>query len=534
MATDCTSGSSSTKQHKEKTMKFRSRVTAVALVTAAALALTACSAGGSGSGSGATDAAAAKGGTLTIGALVDVKSFDPAQAHIGHYLQYFQPVYDSLLRREADGTLVPMLATKWAYNTDKTALTLNLRDDVTFTDGAKLDAAVVKTNLDRFRTGNGPDASTLAQVSDVTVKDATTVVITLKAPDPALLDYLGNADGFIASPKAVEGGKLATDPVGSGPYTLDKSATVAASQYTFVKNPKYWDKSLQVYDTIVVKPIADPTAMVNAVVSGQVNAGLLTAKTEAQAKNAGLTEYKYPTDWQGLLIFDRAGAMVPELANVKVRQAINYAIDKDALLAQVGKGFGTVTSQPFGQGTDAFDKSLENAYPYDAAKAKKLMKESGVGDFTVTMPSVAGYMDPALTAGIGQNLADIGITVNWENIAGADFVSGLVQGKFAMSWFSLFQGSPWVAANQMITPNATYNPFHTTDPKVEEFVTAIQTGSADEQKTAAQELNKYVVGQAWFAPFYRPDQIFFTDKKTTTKPQLQQAVPSIYSYAPAK
>ncbi len=513
-------------------MKFRSRVAAVTLVTAAALALAACSTGAP--GTGATGGTAVKGGTLTIGAVADVKSFDPAQAHIGHYLQYYQPVYDSLLRREPDGTLVPMLATKWAYDTAKTVLTLTLRSDVTFTDGTKLDAAAVKTNLDRFRTGNGPDASTLAQVSDVTAKDATTVVITLKAPDPALLDYLGNADGFIASPKAVDGGKLATDPVGSGPYTLDKSATVAASQYTFVKNPKYWDPSLQVYDKIVVKPILDTTAMVNALVSGQVNAAILNAKTEAQAKNAGLTEYKYPTDWQGLLIFDRGGKMVPELANVKVRQAINFAIDKKTLLAQVAKGFGTVTSQPFGEGTAAFDKSLEDAYPYDPAQAKKLMKEAGVGPFSVSMPTVAGLMDPALAAGIAQNLADIGITVNWQNIAGADFVSSLVQGKFPMAWFSLFQGSPWVAANQIITPNATYNPFHTTDPKVEQLVTQIQTGSADEQKTAAQALNKYVVDQAWFAPFYRPDQIFFTDKKTTTTPQLQQAVPSIYSYAPAK
>lgn len=512
-------------------MKFRSRATAVALVTAAALALTACS-GGGGTANPSDGAAAGKGGTLTIGTLQDVKSFDPAQAHIGHYVQYYQPVYDSLLRREADGTLVPMLAKKWEYNADKTVLTLTLRDDVTFTDGTKLDAAAVKTNLDRFRTGNGPDASTLAQVTDVAAKDATTVVITLKAPDPALLDYLGNADGFIASPKAVDGGKLATDPVGSGPYTLDKSATVAASQYTFVKNPKYWDPSLQVYDKIVLKPILDTTAMVNAIVSGQVNAALLTAKTEAQAKNAGLTEYKYPTDWQGLLIFDRDGKMVPELANVKVRQAMNYAIDKKTLLEQVAKGFGTVTSQPFGEGTAAFDPALEDAYAYDPAKAKELM--AGVSPFTITMPTVQGLFDPALQAGIGQNLGDIGITVKWENVAGADFISSMVQGKYPVSWFSLFQGSPWVAANQIITPNATYNPFHTTDPKVEELVTTIQTGSDAEQKTAAKELNKYMVDQAWFAPFYRPDQIFFTDKKTTTKPQLQQAVPSIYSYAPAK
>jgi peptide/nickel transport system substrate-binding protein len=513
-------------------MKFRPRAAAVALVAVAALVLTACSGGGS---TPAPAASAAKGGTLTIGALVDVKSFDPAQSHIGHYLQYDQPVYDSLLRREPDGKLVPMLATKWSYNSDNTVLTLTIRSDVKFSDGTKLDAAAVKLNLDRFRTGNGPDASTLAQVSGVEAKDATTVVITLKAADPAMLDYLGNADGFIASPKAIEGGKIDTAPVGSGPYTLDAASTVAGSTYTFVKSKNYWDPSLQVYDKIVVKPILDTTAMLNALLSGQLNAALLTAKTEAQAKSAGMTEYKFGTDWQGLLIFDRDGKMVPALKDVRVRQAINYAIDKDTLLKQVGQGFGTVTNQVFGPTTTAYDKSLDKSYPYDPAKAKKLMAAAGYANgFSVTMPTVAGFFDPALTAGIGQNLADIGITVDWQNIAGSDFISGMIQGKFAMSWFSLFQGSPWVAANQIITPNATYNPFHSTDPKVESLVTTIQTGSAADQAKAAKELNKYVTTEAWFAPFYRPDQIFFTDKNTTTVPQVQQAIPSIYSYSPKK
>jgi peptide/nickel transport system substrate-binding protein len=516
-------------------MKFRPLVAAAALLTASALALAGCSAGGSSSSEGSPATPAAGGGTLTIGALVDVKSFDPAQAHIGHYLQYFQPVYDSLLRRQPDGKLVPMLAKKWAYNDDKTKLTMTLRDDVKFTDGTKLDAAAVKVNLDRFRTENGPDASTLAHVSDVQATDDTTVVLSLAAPDPALLDYLATADGFIASPGAIHGGKIATTPVGSGPYTLDASATVAGSKYTFVKTKGYWDPSLQVYDDIVVKPILDTTAMLNALLSGQVNAALLTAKTEAQAKGAGMTEYRYPTDWQGLLIFDRDGAMVPALKDVRVRQAMNYAIDKAALLKQVGQGIGTVTNQVFGPTTKAYDDSLDKTYPYDPKKAKKLLADAGFArGFSITMPTVSGLFDPALQAGITQNLADVGITVNWENVAGADFISSMIKGKYPVSWFSLFQGSPWVAVNQIIAPKATYNPFHTTDPKVEELIGTIQSGSDSEQADAAKQLNAYIAKQAWFAPFYRPDQVLFTDKKTTTKPQAQQAVPSIYSYAPAE
>ena len=515
-------------------MRLRPQVTMTAVATAAALVLAGCSGASTAAGGSAAPGSTTKGGTLTIATVVDVKSFDPAQAHIGHYVQYDQPVYDTLIRRKPDNTLVPMLATTWVYNADKTVLTLTLRSGVTFSDGTALDANAVKVNLDRFRTGNGPDASTVALISDVTAKDPTTVVITLKSPDPSLLLDLATQDSFIASPKAIDGGKIATTPVGSGPYTLDASATVPGSTYTFTKRKGYWDPSLQVYDTIVLKPITDTKATLNALLSGQVNAANIAVKDSAQAASGGLTEYKYGTDWQGLLIFDRNGATVPALKDVRVRQAINYALDKATILKQVNLGLGTVTSQVFGPATTAYQKSLDDAYPYDPAKAKDLMAQAGFASgFSVSMPTVAGFMDPALTAGIGQNLKDIGITVNWQNVSGSDFIGDLVKGKFPMAWFSLFQGSPWTASNQILTPNATYNPNHTTDPKVESLIATIQTGTDAEQASAAKELDAYITSQAWFAPLYRPDFTFFTDKKTTTQAQAMQAVPSIYGYAPA-
>ena len=511
-------------------MKLRPLAAVTAAFTVGAIALAGCSSGGSAT---ASTGGSTSGQTLKIGALQDLKSFDPAQAHIGHPLQYYQPVYDSLLRRQPDGTLVPMLAASWKYNADKTVLTLTLQKDVKFTDGTPVDAAAVKVNLDRFISGNGPDASTMELVSKVETQGSDTIVLSLKAPDPSLLENLANEDSFIASSKAIDGGKIATDPVGSGPYVYDAKDSVVSSQYVFTKNANYWDPSLQKYSEIIIKPYTDNNAMLNALLSGQVNAADIAVKSAAQAKGAGFTEYTYGTDWQGLLIFDRDGAVVPALKSVKVRQAMNYAIDSAALLKQVNLNMGTVTSQVFGPTTTAYEKSLDNAYPYDPAKAKQLMQEAGYGSgFSVSMPSVAGFMDPALTAGISQYLGAIGIKVNWVNVAAADFVSDLAQGKFPMGWFSLFQGSPWTAANQILTPNATYNPKHTTDPKVEALIKTIQTGSASEQAAAAKKLNEYITQQAWFVPFYRPDFTFFTDKHTTTQPQAQQAVPSIYNYAP--
>ena len=516
-------------------MKLRSKVALGAMSAAAALMLAACS-GNAATSSTTTPATSSQGGTLTIATASDLTSFDPAQAHQGHPTLFFQPVYDSLLRVKPDGqTVVPMLATKWSYNASKTVLTLTIRKGVKFSDGSALTAAVVKENLDRFRTGNGPDASTLADVTKVEATDPTTVVLTLAAPNPSLLNYLGNEDSFIASPKAIAGGHLATQPVGSGPYTYDAAASVVGSKYTFVARKNYWDPSLQKFKTIVLTPLLNSTATLNALLSGQVDAALLTPKTAAQATGAGMTENKFGGAWQGLFILDRDGKTVPALANVKVRQAINLAIDKRSIIKEVNSGLGEVTSQILPAGVPGYQKSLDTKYAYNAAKAKKLMADAGYASgFSVSMPTVAGAIDPALTAAIGQNLGAIGITVNWVNIPAANFVADLTSGKFPMSWFQESQGTAWYTSQVLVTPTAVYNPFHTTDPKVESLIGTIQNGNASDADSAAAELNGYLTDQAWFAPFLRVQNVFFTDSKVTVQPQQFEPVPYIYNYAPKK
>jgi peptide/nickel transport system substrate-binding protein len=508
-------------------MKFGSTAV-IATLAAAALLLTACTP------ASAPEASATKGGTLTIASPIDHTSFDPAKASQGGPLVYYQPVYDSLIRTEPDGkTLVPMLATEWSYDSTNTVLTLKIRTGVKFSDGTALTAAVVKQNLDRFRTGNGKDASTLASVMNVAAPNPTTVVLTLSAPDPSLLNYLGNQDSFIASPEAIAGGSIDTHPVGSGPYTYDAAASVAGAKHTFVATKNYWDPSLQKFQKIVVMPIPDTTATLNALISGQVDAALLTPKTAAQAAGAGMTEYKFGGAWQGFFILDRDGKVVPALASVKVRQAINLAIDKKAIITQVNSGLGEVTSQILPPGLPGYQKSLDTAYPYDVTKAKKLMAAAGYASgFSVSMPTSPGIIDPALMAAIGQNLEAIGITVNWVSLPLANYIADVAGGKFPMASFQTSQGTAWYTSRVLLNPKAVYNPFHTTDPKVESLINTIQTGSASDQDGAATELNTYITDQAWFAPFLRVQYVFFTNSKVTVEPQQYQPVPYIYNYAP--
>lgn len=507
-------------------MKFR--LSAVAVAAAATLALSACGGGGGGAPAGRGSAPA-----LALGALSEPRSWEASQAHVGHGLQPYQLPYDSLLLREPDGKLSPMLATTWQYNADNTKLTLDLRTDVTFSDGAKFDAAAAKANLDNFKKANGPQMQQLAAVTEVTAVDADTIDIALAKPDPSLEFYLSQAAGLMASPASLgtEGAK--TNPVGSGPYVMDKASSVAGSQWVFTPREGYWNKDLQKFSKVTLKVLADLTARTNALVSGQIDATLLDAKNGKQAEGAGLSLVAHQVDWSGLLFLDRNGEVNPALGDVRVRQAVNYALDRKTLLEQISLGQGTTTSQVFGKDSGAWVSELEDAYPYNPEKAKQLLKEAGhENDVVIEVPSLQG--GEAMLAAIKQQLGEVGITFNPGATLPTTFTSDLAAKKFPVLYFNLFQGEPWVAINQMISTKALYNPFKTTSPELQAKIDAVEVAGRDAGK-AAQEVNKYVTENAWFAPLFRVNQMYYVNpKKVTVAPQVQQAVPSIYNYSPAK
>lgn len=513
-------------------MKLR-RTLAVTAAAITALALAACSGGSSapGGSGGGTD-----GGTLTIGHIFEVPSYDPATAQEGTQMAYWQAVYDTLLFRAPSGEIEPMLATEWEYNDDNTALTLKLRDDVTFTDGAKFDAEAVKANIEHFQTAGGSQSATMIAVESVDVVDDTTVTLNLNAPEPALLIYLTNAGGMMGSPAALGTDDIKTKPVGSGPYTLDNAATVIGTEYTYVKKDDYWNPDLQHYDKIIFKVLPDATARYNALVSGQIDVAPLDAKTATSAEEKGMIGHNQQLDWRGLILFDRGGTIVPALGDVRVRQAINMAIDKEGILASIEQGRGSITSQVFAESSTAYIKDLKDPYPFDPEKAKQLLVDAGYADgFAMEMPTAAAVSDPALNAVIADNLAAVGITVNWVDVPVTEFLQELMSGKYPATWMSLFRPSTWVTVQQTIAPPALWNASHYEDPKVDALIHDIQFATDAAEETAkAQELNQYVIDQAWFAPWYAPDWLLYANDKVAVELQAEQAMPSIYGYQPAK
>ena len=490
-------------------MRFKlARVAAAAI--AMALALSGC--GGGGSPGGAAQAPK----DLAIGYIVAPASFMASEARWPNDHYYLQAVYDSLLKVGPDGSeLVPSLATKWSYNDDNTVLTMTLRDDVKFSDGTPLTADVAAQNLLRYKGGTGSQAGLISGISKVEATDATTLVITLAQPDPALLPLLAQAPGLVASPKTFDAADAKTKPVGSGPYTLDTAKTVVGDSYVFTKNPDYWDSSAAHYETVTVKVFTDATAMLNAMRGKQINGGILSDSAIVdQVKTAGYSTVDAYAGVSGLLLFDRGGKINPALGEVKVRQAINHAIDGDAMLKALAKGYGKSTGQMFNPVGAAFDENLDSTYSYDPAKAKQLLAEAGYANgFTLTLPTSAGQ-GPEVYALLKQQLGDIGITLELVDV-GQNLIKELLSGKYAAGYISLGQDPiDWLNVQNIAKPTSLWNTTKYADPKVESLVSTIQTSTGDDQAKALKELNKYLVDQAWFNPWFSKQYFFAFDQQT--------------------
>ena len=507
---------------------FRWKATA-ATIAIAALALTGCAGAGDDGSSGSDSGRADR---LTLTAIVAPTSYDIGQgAEYGNRSPFFQAVFDTVLQKNSAGEIEPWLATEWEYNEDNTVLTLTLRDDVEFTDGTPLDAEAVVASFERFRDGTSPQAATFAGKEFAAV-DATTVTITQPAPDPSLINLLSIAPGLIQAPSTFDDPDSATEPIGSGPYVLDTASTVTGTTYVYTANPDYWNADAVKYDNLTINVIEDPTATLNALKAGEANgAKIVNNDTIPEIEASGWTIESNELDFQGLLLFDRAGTMAPELADVRVRQAINMAFDREALLDALQAGYGTVTEQVFPETSVGYDEALDSTYGYDPEAAKELLAEAGYPDgFTLDMMSTPAFQTTFDL--VAQQLADIGITVNYTDPGTGNFITDMLAPKYPATWMALEQNPDWQLINFMIAPDATFNPFHSQDPQVDEYISTIQNGTQEEADQATKDLNAWIVENAWFAPFFRVQGTYATDANTNVEFWPTNAYPSIFDFSP--
>ena len=511
------------------------RTGAVAAVAGFALVLAACSGGGSGTtgGDGTGGDEPRHLGVITPAPFV---SWDPIAAFTpyGGGL-YYQAVYDTLIREDASGELQPNLATGWEYDDSLTTLTMDLRSDVTFTDGAAFDADAAVANLERTRVTPGPRIADLANVTSVTAVDADTIELVLSAPDPGLVEQLARAAGQMASPASLDAGTFEA-PVGSGPYVLDAANTVDGESYAFVRNEDYWNAEAWGFDSVTVQWVPDPSARLNALKAGQVNATAVEFTQLEEAASAGLTAMEFGGGLVGIQFLDLAGDS--PISDVRVRQAINYALDADALSEAFSAGTGRVSDQPFGPHNAGFVDSLEDHYTHDVAKAKQLLAEAGYPDgVTITLPDSSGAFPglPIMDA-IVQQLGEAGITVEVVDSA-LDFPE-IVNQMFTAAypaWVTQWAlASDWNVVSQWLLPSSTFNPFHVENPEVQALIDDVRGSTGEDQVKAYQALNTFLVDQAWGAWLYATPYGYAHDDTVVAQEHLGEQSAWLGDLSPAE
>jgi ABC-type transport system substrate-binding protein len=354
------------------------------------------------------DEAPQRGGTLTWGWALP-STWDPVTSAVGNDSHALTLVYEAVTEQTADGEAAPGLADEWHYNETGDEITFHIRPGLTFSDGEVLDAAAVRTSLLRGRDDEKSTvAAQLAVVQDVVVDSPTDVRLVLDQPDYQIPLLLSGKTGMIVSPKAIatdpEG--LATKPVGAGQFVLDEY--VPDSHANLSRNPTFWNAEHIYVDEFVLKPTPEAAVAAAGLQTGQFNLVSLPASQVEAIESAGFPVLTFEV--LPVRVLDVNNTVEP-FDDPLVTQAINHAIDRQALIDVANFGYGKPLWQPFPDGYVAHNDELDDLYPYDPGKAEELLAEGGYTDgvdVQLAISSVDPLSEP-LAELIQQQLDAVGI-----------------------------------------------------------------------------------------------------------------------------
>ena len=356
-------------------------------------------------------AADAPSGTFRFAEEVKLITLDPHK-HSGGGIPYMTPVYESLFRITPENKVEPLLATGFKYNGSKVEITL--RKGISFSDGEPFNAKAVAANINRgVKLGI---LRALSSVKDATVTGKFTVEITLKKSAPSIIEDLAARAGMMISPKAMMDPTLDRNPVGTGPYLYNAKLSREGEVRIYTLNKNYWNPSVQGLEKIEIWEMPDNSARFNALSTGQIDMGKWLANPQALIieKTPGLSLLKRSGGrTYTVIIMDRAGKKIPAFADKRVRQAMSYAIDRQAFADAVQFGLTTPTIQPVGKDHWAYNSDLEGKFEYNPKKARQLLAEAGYKDgFTFSMPSIPVFA--SRNEALAGFFKDVGITMKIE------------------------------------------------------------------------------------------------------------------------
>lgn len=480
----------------------------IALVAVIAVLVGACS-------NGTTSSSSSGGGTVRVGYEADTVSLDPAQVVDLNSFQSLVQIYDTLVKWDTSGKLAPSLATKWTASPDGKTYTFDLRSGVEFSNGDPFSADAVVFTYERqidknnpgYQFGPFPFAGVFnSTIGSVKALSSTQVEFDLTQPDAGFLAGLTLNTGYIVDPKVAlaEGKDFANTGAGTGPFMLDK--WTRGQELDLKPNPRYWGSKPKL-SKLVFLPITTPAQRTSSLESSGIDLAINpepATLTDLKSRNFVVSEAPGDHIW-----FIGLNLSKPPFSNQLVRQAVNYAVDKNAIVSGVLHGTGIPANQPLTPGQLGFNKNL-NDYGYDVQKAKQLLAQAGYPNgFSTTMivpTSGSGMQDPvAMGTAIQGYLAAVGIKVTITQQEWGTYTTTVPKGTNA-GGFDMYELSindlpldPWpifavLLSTDSLAPNG-FNAGYYQDPQFESLIAQARSELDLQKRDALYQQAEAIVNQ---------------------------------------
>jgi len=358
---------------------------------------------------------------LVIGISLEPPVLDPTKNAAAAIREVTTPsIYESLGRIDRNGAIGPGLAESWSISEDGKEYVFKLRKGVTFHNGEPFDASMVKFSLDRLFApdSTNPAKSLYTDIDKVEIVGPATVKVTLKSPNSFLLYSLSLGDAAIMTPKTAPTNDK--NPIGTGPFVFKERKE--GDSITLTKSPTYRDPASIKLNTVIFKVVKDPSAQVNALLAGDIDAfpGFQAPELVERLKKDPRFAVVIGTT-EGEVILATNNARKP-FNDLKVRQAMAHAINREELIS-AESGYGVPIGSHFAPHNRAY-VDLTNTYPFDIAKAKALLAEAGYPngfEASLKLPPV-GYAQRAGEV-MANQLGKIGIKISISNLQWPQWLS---------------------------------------------------------------------------------------------------------------
>jgi peptide/nickel transport system substrate-binding protein len=414
----------------------RSLLLALLLVLAAACAPAAPRAAGPGEASAApgrstepTRPSASGPGRFAVVLVTPLTNHNPYSQSGGDITIAWQSIFQGLVRITSERAYEPLVAERWEA-IEPTTWRFHVRPGIRFSDGSPLTAADVKHSI-VDRALNDPDStrrSSISTVQDATVVDEQTVDVITKVPNATLLGQIATIP--ITSKALYDRvGKEAADrqPVSAGPYVLHE--LVPDQRMVMRKNPYYWRELPEAPDEVVIRWIKEPMVGLTALLSGEVDMTAPLPPNLTPQLTGNVRALQAPS---GFLYFMGLGAVGP-LTNKAVRQAINYAVDKDEIIQGILKGNATRADVPLIATSIGYAPDVTPRYEHDPARARQLLAQAGYPDgFAMEVYHPVGRFtnDVDIASALAAQLGRVGIQVTLRPTETSTFLTQAVAGAY--------------------------------------------------------------------------------------------------------